>query len=159
MWVWVTVTYFPDTATGYNNSVPPSQCSKLPRNILSVCCIAELFVTFPYFNRIIYCPDVIPDPSGKPQDPTLQNIGIHFWQHGNAVHWILPTALVFQLCVHFSTLIADTPSGLTWNRRAGLRSLCSLCSYDIKDQAWVTCQTDLQQAMRVVQVQSLNSGL
>eukprot|EP00064_Thunnus_orientalis_P016034 superscaffoldBa00003091_g16097 len=55
---------------------------------------------------------------------TLQNIGFPMWQHGNTGVMMLPTALSFHICGHFSALLADTPSGMMCNGRARWRSIC-----------------------------------
>lgn len=77
MWILVAVPNLPDSANGYNNSVTLSQCSILPHNKLPVCHAAELPVTLLCAWKISHCPDIIPDVSGKAQDPRLQNIGFH----------------------------------------------------------------------------------
>ncbi len=137
--IWVMVTNLPDKATGYSNSVTLSQCSILPHNILPVFCVAELSVALPWVLKISHCLDIIPDPSGKAQDPLLQNIGFHMWQYGNTGVMMLPTALSFHICRYFSALLADTPGGLTSNRRAQWRSICWCHMENIKLHAWVTC--------------------
>lgn len=146
MWIWVPVSYLPDTATGYNHSVTLSQGSILPHNKLSVCCIAELFVALPCVLNISHCPDIVPDPSCKAQDPLLQNIHFHVWKAGNTGVMRLPTALPFHICGHFSAVMAETPTGLTFNRRARWRRIwCE--AEEVKHQTWVPCQAELQQLM------------
>ena len=124
MRIWITVMFFLAIAAGCNCSMTLPQCSILSHDKLSVCCITELSVTLPCVWKISHCPDIIPDPSGKVQDPLLQNIGFHMWQLGNTGVMMLPTALSFHICGHFPALLADTPNGLTCNRRARWRSIC-----------------------------------
>lgn len=93
LWIWVAVSYFPNTATRNNYSVPSSQCPILPHNILPVCCVAELFIALPWVWKVLHSPDIVPDPSGKLQDPLLQNVYVKVRQHGNAGVRLLPTTL------------------------------------------------------------------
>lgn len=161
MWIWVVVSNFPNTATRNYYSVPSYQFPILPHNILPVCSVAELFIALPWVWKILHSPDIIPDPSGKSQHPLLQNVHFHVGQHGNAGAVLLfSTALSFYICWHLYAVSAHTPSGLTRSWRALWRSI-SWCWHmeEIKDEAWVPCQADLQQLMGFFQAQCMNSGL
>lgn len=60
MWIWVVVSYFSNTATMNYYPVSSSQCPVLPHKRLTVCCVAELFIAFPWVWKILRSPDNIP---------------------------------------------------------------------------------------------------
>ena len=110
------------TPTGYN-------CPNVPYCHTNHCLYAVWWNClspggFSRIWKISRCLDIIPHPSGKALDPLLQNIGFHMWQYGNTGFMMLPKALSSHICEHFYAILADTPGGLTCNRRVRWRSIC-----------------------------------
>ena len=159
MWIRITVTDPPHTATGYNHTSSFSQCPVLPYHKLSVGCMPEPFVAFTKSNNISLRPYLCPNPSCKVKDPLHQYKLVHVLHHGHAGVSRFSTALVLNVGGHLPAVGANAPGRLGC-RRLWLRSLRSKCLVcQVKHHAGVLGQVAPQESLALLQIQLSNSGL